>query len=77
MIYNYHYPKPSDIVPQQEEYIKDYIHNFESVMSSNNYADERGGSIYMFNASATLMQSSFLKKHVIRKKNLPFVKKIC
>ena len=43
MIYNYHYPKPSDIVPQQEEYIKDYIHNFESVMSSNNYADESNG----------------------------------
>ena len=43
MIYNYHYPKPSDIAPQQESYIKDYIHNFESVMSSNNYADESNG----------------------------------
>ena len=29
MTYNYHYPQPSDIVPEQEDYIIDYIDNFE------------------------------------------------
>ena len=28
MTYNYHYPQPSDIVPEQEDYIIDYIDNF-------------------------------------------------
>ena len=37
MTYNYHYPQPSDIVPEQEEYIIDYIDNFENIMSSDNY----------------------------------------
>ena len=39
MTYNYHYPQPSDIVPEQEDYIADYIDNFESIMSSDNYTD--------------------------------------
>ena len=39
MTYNYHYPQPSDIVPEQEEYIADYIDNFENIMSSDNYTD--------------------------------------
>ena len=39
MTYNYHYPQPSDIVPEQEEYIIDYIDNFENIMSSDNYTD--------------------------------------
>ena len=39
MTYNYHYPQPSDIVPEQEEYIIDYINNFENIMSSDNYTD--------------------------------------
>ena len=43
MIYNYHYPKPSDIVPQQEEYIQNYINNFEDVMLSNDYTNEATG----------------------------------
>ena len=38
--YNYHYPKPSDIVPEQEDYIMNYIYNFENIMSSNYYADQ-------------------------------------
>ena len=29
--YNYHYPKPSDIVPEQEEYIQNYIDDFENI----------------------------------------------
>ena len=32
MIYNYHYPKPSEIVPEQEDYIQSYINNFENIM---------------------------------------------
>ena len=39
MTYNYHYPQPSDIVPEQEDYIIDYIDNFENIMSSDNYTD--------------------------------------
>ena len=42
-IYNYHYPKPSDIVPEQEEYIINYINNFETIMSSDQYADHSTG----------------------------------
>ena len=41
--YNYHYPKPSDIVPEQEEYIQSYIDDFENVMLSSNYADSITG----------------------------------
>ena len=41
--YNYHYPKPSDIVPEQEEYIQNYIDDFENIMLSNNYADSITG----------------------------------
>ena len=43
MIYNYHYPKPSDIVQEQEAYIQEFIHNFENIMLSNDYADESNG----------------------------------
>lgn len=43
MIYNYHYPKPSDIVPEQEEYIISYIDDFEEIMLSDNYTDIENG----------------------------------
>ena len=43
MTYNYHYPQPSDIVPEQEDYIIDYIDNFENIMSSDNYTDLDNG----------------------------------
>ena len=43
MIYNYHYPKPSDIVPEQEEYIINYIHDFEAIMLDQDYADYQTG----------------------------------
>ena len=41
--YNYHYPKPSDIVPEQEEYIQNYIEEFESIMLSDDYSNETIG----------------------------------
>lgn len=43
MIYNYHYPKPSDIVPEQEEYIQNYIFDFENIMLSNDYTNDSTG----------------------------------
>lgn len=41
--YQYHYPKADDIVPQQEEYISNFIYEFEDVMNSDNYADSQNG----------------------------------
>jgi len=35
--YQYHYPKPSDIVPEQETYIQNYINLFESTLDGSNY----------------------------------------
>ena len=50
--YNYHYPKPSDIVPEQEEYIQNYIDDFENIMLSNNYADSIIGYPSMMNVES-------------------------
>ena len=41
--YQYHYPKPSDIVPAQEQYIQQFMDAFEQVMSSDYYADPDSG----------------------------------
>ncbi len=38
-LYNFHYPKPSDIVSEQEDYIVEYIYNFETMMNSQNFTD--------------------------------------
>ena len=43
MVYNYHYPKPGDIAPEQENYIIEYIDNFENIMTMDNYADPISG----------------------------------
>ena len=50
--YNYHYPKPSDIVPEQEEYIQNYMDDFENIMLSNNYADSIIGYPSMMNVES-------------------------
>ena len=42
-LYNYHYPKPSDIVSEQEDYIIQYINNFETMMNSQFFADTVNG----------------------------------
>ena len=52
MTYNYHYPQPSDIVPEQEDYIIDYIDNFENIMSSDNYTDIDTGYPSIMNVSS-------------------------
>jgi len=41
--YQYHYPKPDEILPQQAEYIRDFIYQFESMMSKPEYDDPAGG----------------------------------
>ena len=43
IFYQYHYPKPRDITEEQESYIQDYIFNFETMMSGENYDDPAGG----------------------------------
>ena len=43
ILYNYHYPKPSDIIPQQEEYIQQYIYEFEKIMLGPDYTDTKTG----------------------------------
>ena len=49
MTYNYHYPKPSDIVPEQETYIQNYIANFEDVMLNPDYSNDSTGYPSMIN----------------------------
>ena len=41
--YQYHYPKPDEIVGEQKQYIQAYIANFESIMLSNNWNDDELG----------------------------------
>ena len=43
IFYQYHYPKPDDIVPEQKTYIQTTINQFESVLYSWNYADPLTG----------------------------------
>ncbi|MBN1480795.1 CotH kinase family protein [candidate division KSB1 bacterium] len=37
--YQYHYPKPSDLQPEQRDYIKNYILDFERIMQTNQFDD--------------------------------------
>lgn len=41
--YQYHYPKPDQIVAEQRDYILNFMNNFESVMYGHNYADPENG----------------------------------
>ena len=51
-IYNYHYPKPSDIVPEQEAYIQDYINGFETIMMGTDYTNDSTGYPSMMNVES-------------------------
>ena len=42
-LYNYHYPKPSDIVSEQKNYIIQYINDFETIMDSQFFSDPVNG----------------------------------
>jgi len=52
MIYNYHYPKPSDIVPEQEAYIQEYINGFETIMMGTDYTNDSTGYPSMMNVES-------------------------
>ena len=52
MIYNYHYPKASDIVPEQESYIMDYINTFETIMLGSDYTNFETGYPSITNVSS-------------------------
>lgn len=41
--YQYHYPKPDEIIWEQESYIKDFMDEFEIVMDGDDYADPVNG----------------------------------
>ncbi len=41
--YQYHYPKPSDIVPEQQAYIQGVVAAFEDMMDSDQFADPVNG----------------------------------
>ncbi len=41
--YQYHYPKPQDIKPEQKQYIQDWMSGFENAMHSTQYADTANG----------------------------------
>jgi len=43
IFYQYHYPKPDEIVEQQKQYIQNYILNFETRMKGTNIADTSDG----------------------------------
>ena len=52
IIYNYHYPKPSDIVPEQEAYIEEYINGFETIMMGTDYTNDSTGYPSMMNVES-------------------------
>lgn len=43
VFYQYDYPKETDIMPQQIEYLQDFIYNFESTMYLNKYSNPFDG----------------------------------
>ncbi|MBN1480796.1 CotH kinase family protein [candidate division KSB1 bacterium] len=43
VFYQYHYPKPQDIQPQQKTYIKNFMTEFERIMKTNQYDDPNVG----------------------------------
>ncbi len=51
-LYNYHYPKPSDIVSEQEDYIIQYINDFETVMNGEFFADTLNGYPALINVES-------------------------
>ena len=56
IFYQYHYPKPSDIKPQQKTYIKDFMSMFESVLTGPDYADPNSGYTKYFDLDAAVDQ---------------------
>lgn len=43
VFYQFHYPKPSEIPPEQAAYLEDFITDFENLMASDNFSDPESG----------------------------------
>ncbi len=43
VFYQYHYPKPDEIQPQQKEYIQNFIEQFENIMHTDQFDDPESG----------------------------------
>jgi len=52
--YQYHYPDPEDIVPEQREYIQDWIGNFESILLTDSYTDPQVGYPSLMNLPSVI-----------------------
>jgi hypothetical protein len=52
--YQFHYPRPSEIVPEQEEYIRTFMDNFEATMASEEFADPQRGYRALFDDDAAV-----------------------
>ncbi|MBE2280315.1 MAG: CotH kinase family protein [Ignavibacteriaceae bacterium] len=50
--YQYHIPKPDDIVNAQKDYIKNFISNFENVMKGNNFENPLTGYPSIFDENS-------------------------
>ncbi|MBI9072601.1 MAG: CotH kinase family protein [Melioribacteraceae bacterium] len=43
LFFQYHYPNPTEIVSEQEEYIENYMYKFEEILSSDDFSDSVNG----------------------------------
>jgi len=43
--YQYHYPKPDEIVAEQKQYIQNFMNDFETLISSNKWNDPQNGYV--------------------------------
>lgn len=54
VFYQYHYPKPSDIVPEQQAYIQGVVEQFERVMASATFNDPDTGYRQHINVASAI-----------------------
>jgi hypothetical protein len=52
--FQYHYPKPEDIKPEQSRYIQSLVHEFEAVMKTPQYNDDKNGYAKYFNVNSLI-----------------------
>ncbi len=52
LFFQYHYPKPSDIVPEQRVYIQNFIYNFEEALYSDSFRDPISGYSPLINTKS-------------------------
>ncbi len=52
IIFQYYYPEPGDLMPQQSNYIKNYIANAENALTSSFFANPDAGYNKYFNAGS-------------------------